>query len=91
MITQFIVLGFLSLVGLVLGFFPSWAAPSWLSTVVSAAESMTVAAADLAWLVPVRELGLALALVVASLGVALGIRVIRIVASFLTAGGGGAA
>jgi uncharacterized membrane protein len=91
LITQFLIVGFLSLVGLVLGLFPVWSVPSWMDSVVSAAESLTSSVADFAWLMPVRELGVGLMLVVASLTVALAIRVIRIVASFLTAGGGGAA
>jgi hypothetical protein len=84
-----------SVLSFVVGLFPSWSYPSWLDgsstasgTLGGYAHSIGSAMGDFSAWIPLGVVGPALTAIVAALAVSLGVRVIRMVASFLTGGGG---
>lgn len=78
--------------GFVVGLFPEFAVPAWLTTTLPGwieTASGQIVAVDV-WF-PFSHAAIVLGFVALSIGVALGVKLVRIVASFLTAGGGSAA
>lgn len=83
-----VVTGFL---GWVVGLLPSVSIPVWMSTTVPNAITTIggyISSIDV-WL-PFSDAGIAVAFVVVALAAAVAIKIVRIVASFVTAGGGSA-
>jgi hypothetical protein len=85
-----------SVLSFVVGLFPTWTYPSWLSgssttagTLGGYAHAIGGAMGDFSAWIPLSVVGPCLAAVLAALGVSLAVRVIRMIASFLTGGGGG--
>lgn len=74
-----------------LGLIPSWTPPSWLGDLVTFMGGVVSNALQLGNWIPWPLVGAAFLIVWTATGVALAVRIGRIVASFLTAGGGGAA
>lgn len=89
MITGFIVNLLATFVGWILSLLPDWSPPSWLTTLggfaAQVASSLSGSSAFLPW----NLLFIAIALVMGTYLVATAVRGFRIVASFLTFGGGG--
>ena len=78
------------------GLLPSWTWPSWLdgsstsgSTLGGYAHTIGAALGDVSSWVPLSIVGGCLTAIVAALGVSVAVRVVRMVASFLSGGGGG--
>lgn len=91
MITEAIVSVFAAVAGFIVGLFPTWSPPAWLTTTV---PDLIGQASDWivgvnAW-VPFDHVATVLGFVVLVLATAVAVRLVRIVASFLTAGGGSA-
>lgn len=75
----------------IIGLMGTWELPDWLATVITFVAGIVTQAAALGNWIPWQYVGIALALIWTSFLIAFGIRVVRIVASFFTAGGGSAA
>jgi hypothetical protein len=91
-ITQKIIEFLAALGRFVLGLFPSVTAPDWLTTTLpDALRTIVNGLQSIDALLPLEVASLGLTAVLVACGVALGIKLARIVASFLTAGGGSAA
>jgi hypothetical protein len=91
-IVEGIVSVFAGLVGWIVGLFPSGASAAWLSnSVAGAVGTVSDAMAGFGAWVPFGAAGNALQFIVVCLGISFAIKLVRIVASFLTAGGGSAA
>lgn len=90
MVTDAIIKAFAAIAAAVMGALPHFAVPSWLTQAGSLVATITGALTGTSAWLPWTALGLAVALVLASVGIAIAIRGVRIAASFLTLGGGGA-
>lgn len=96
MITEAIINVLAGILSWVLGLMPTIALPPYVTgTGAGTANGALTTAMTALWsvdaIVPVAQLIAAAALVLLALGVAVGVRVLRIIASFLSAGGGSAA
>lgn len=87
-----------SVIGLVVGFVtwiietvPAPAVPDWFDDANAGLSSLANVMGSVAVWIPVGLIGLVLTVWVVTWGVAIGIKVVRIIASFLTLGGGSAA
>lgn len=74
-----------------LGLIPEWTAPEWVTSAGSAIASVLSWVDSLSVWFPMRLLGVVAAAVTGAWLVSFGVKIVRIVASFLTAGGGSAA
>lgn len=90
-----IVEGFLTVLAEVIGFigglFPAIDAPAFLGSITSGVNTVVGHMAPLGVWLPFGAAGTAVQFVIAAAGVALVVKLIRVVASFFTAGGGSAA
>lgn len=77
-------------IGGLLDILPSFDVPDWISSVSDALATVVRYLSGASGWVPWTVLGLGVGLFLACIAVTVGIRVVRIVASFATAGGGGA-
>lgn len=71
--------------------FPTITVPEGVTTAISSISGYAAGYWQLGHVLPVSEIAVAMGLLVASSVVAVGIKVVRIIASFVTAGGGSAA
>lgn len=87
-----VISGFLSVLGTVLtwvlGLLPHFGVPSWFSGLGSAVATVSGALSGTSSWVPWTAVMVGLGVIFAAVGVSVAIRGFRIVASFLTAGGG---
>ncbi len=83
-----LIAGLLEFIG---GLFGSWSMPAWWSEVDNSLDFISDQAAGFGQWIPFSAVVQALNLVVVAVGLALVIKLVRIVASFFTAGGGSAA
>lgn len=74
-----------------LGLFPTWEAPTWQAQALDFWTTSIESVNGLAQWFPLPLIGIVAIAVFASLAVSIGIKLFRIVASFLTLGGGSAA
>lgn len=79
-----------SLVEGLLSALPTFNPPSWIADGASSVSSVLTTAGSLGHWVPLPLFGVVVAAVLTSLTVGLGIKIVRIVASFMTVGGGSA-
>lgn len=91
MVTDLILSVLGNVVSFFIGLMPTIEAPDWLTSVIDFVAMVVTNALALGNWIPWPMVGLAFLFVWSSFLIALGIRVARIVASFLTAGGGSAA
>jgi hypothetical protein len=73
------------------GLLPSWSRPDWMQTLIDAASDGVAGVAQLGHWIAFDHISIALAFVIGTWLIALGIRAGRIVLSMLTGGGGSAA
>lgn len=90
MITEALISVFTTVLGVVLGTVPSLPVPGWLAEGPGFVAAVMGTAGAFSFWVPLRLLGVVVAVIVAALLVGLGVKLARILASFLTLGGGGA-
>lgn len=91
MIGEGLINAFTAFVKFVLGLFPDGAPPAWMSQGTAALSTVWSYAAGLGAWVPWSFAGTVIGAIVASVGIGFAIKIVRIVASFFTAGGGSAA
>jgi hypothetical protein len=91
MITRLLLDFFAGLVGFATGLLPTVAPPAWIADGSGYLRTIFEAGHGLGAWVPWSVVTAVVAVVLACLAVSFGIKVVRIVASFLTAGGGSAA
>jgi hypothetical protein len=90
-ITQAILSALLDVAAWVVGLFPSVDAPGWLSGLSGPLADVTDHMSGFAVWVPFTAAGNVLVFVMAMVGVALIVKLIRLIVSLFTGGGGGAA
>jgi hypothetical protein len=73
------------------GVLPQVASPTWLGQLTTWVTSAVAMLVQMGFWLPVPQIATATAFVLACAGVSLGVKIARIVLSFLTAGGGSAA
>lgn len=91
MITEAVLWVFSRLIAFLVGLFPSWTAPSWLTTSTSVLADAVGKIGMLSGWVPVQAVGTVVAFMLACSGIALALRFSRIGLSVFTGGGGSAA
>lgn len=79
------------LISTILGWMPTFTLPSWVSSIAGELTSALSLANKFGYWVPVQALATVAGFILTCFTVAFTIRVVRIVASFFTAGGGSAA
>ena len=91
MITELFLSAIFAAVEFMGGLLPSIETPTWIADISDGVATVTGAMAPLGVWLPFGAAGNALVLVIAAVVVAVVVKLVRIVASFLTAGGGSAA
>lgn len=91
MITEALIDFFFAVLSLPFAVMPDWAPPSWVTDAGGVLGTVVEGGASLGAWIPWGTVGIVVAAIFTSIGVAFGIKVARIVASFLTLGGGSAA
>jgi hypothetical protein len=75
----------------VVGLFPTWDRPSWLSSAIDSITGATETVHELGYWLPIGAITDVAVVILAASAVSFAVRVVRIVASFLSGGGGSAA
>lgn len=91
MIVELLVTALVAVVSAVGGLFGSVAVPEWVDAISGVSSELAGYAAGFGNWFPIADAIIALSFVVACTLIGFGIKLVRIVASFLTAGGGSAA
>lgn len=74
-----------------IGLMPTWSEPSWVQSTADTITGWLSNVGSLGYFVPLGPLVAVFTLVLAAYGIGFAVRVVRIGASFITGGGGGAA
>lgn len=91
MIVELIITALVALVSFIGSLFPTISLPGWFTSLVGHVEFVAGYMSGLGQWIPFGPAGNALAFVLVAVGVAVIVKLVRIVASFITAGGGSAA
>ena len=91
MITELVVEVLTSVAAFVGSLFPTWQTPAWVTSMSGWLDGLAPYTSGLSPWIPWDHFSTVLGLLVAALGAALVIKLVRIVASFATFGGGSAA
>lgn len=90
MITQWVCQAFLACIGFLIGLFPKWDVPSWITTMTDTWRDTVPMLDKFGYWFPLNIAGLCIAGIIFAWGAALAIRLFRIAASYATLGGGSA-
>lgn len=91
MITEAIIDVFSRVAAFLIGLLPDWTRPDWMQTLIDAATDGVAGVAQLGRWIAFDHISVALAFILATWLIALGIKVARMVLSISTGGGGSAA